>query len=71
MAAFVQLLHPSLGEIKGKPTDKCVAQFLGLQYATIKDRYAPPELVKYNENQTIDATSLGYDSPKSVDQSDY
>lgn len=52
------LNHPQLGEIHGKKGDG-VVQFLGLKYATLKDRFAPPELVT-SYNGPVDATRFGY-----------
>lgn len=50
--------HPAIGEIKGKPREE-VTQFLGLQYATLKDRFAPPMLKQYDGKATIDGTNIG------------
>ncbi|KAF5844230.1 hypothetical protein GGP41_002800 [Bipolaris sorokiniana] len=52
------LNHPALGEIKGNQRDG-VAQFLGLKYASIKDRFAPPELVDNYGPDNTDATKFG------------
>lgn len=35
-------------------------QCLGLQYATIADRFAPPQIKEYSSSETIDATKLGF-----------
>ncbi|CZR51768.1 related to carboxylesterase [Phialocephala subalpina] len=51
------LTHPSLGEVHGKSGDK-VAQFFGIKYASIKDIFAPSEVVKASDGK-IDATKLG------------
>lgn len=53
------LKHPALGEIKGNQRDG-VAQFLGLKYASIKDRFAPPELAGSYGPGNTDATKFGY-----------
>lgn len=53
------LKHPALGEIKGNQRDG-VAQFLGLKYASIKDRFAPPELADNYGSGNTDATKFGY-----------
>ena len=51
------LKHSSLGEIKGVVKGK-VIQFLGVKYATLKDKFAVAELWNGNEG-LIDATHLG------------
>jgi hypothetical protein len=53
------LKHEHLGELKGKSVDGAV-QFLGLKYASIKDRLAAPELVDSYGSGTTDATQFGY-----------
>lgn len=50
--------HTSLGEVKGNVVDG-TAQFLGLQYASLKDRFAPPQLVTDYGSKSIDATKYG------------
>jgi carboxylesterase type B len=53
------LEHDSLGELKGNTKDG-VAEFLGLKYATLKDRFASAELLdRYGPGPT-DATKYGY-----------
>ncbi|EUC44269.1 hypothetical protein COCMIDRAFT_98770 [Bipolaris oryzae ATCC 44560] len=52
------LKHPVLGEIEGNQRDG-VAQFLGLRYASIKDRFAPPELADNYGPGNTDATKFG------------
>lgn len=52
------LTHLSLGEVQGKADEK-VARFLGIKYASIKDIFAPSEVVKASDGK-IDATKLGY-----------
>lgn len=53
------LNHSQLGDIKGlKHDDKGVAQFLGIQYATIAHRFAAPQL-RTDYRGTIDATRRG------------
>jgi carboxylesterase type B len=51
--------HTELGEIKGNVVDSTV-QFLGLKYASLKDRLAPPQLVTSYGAGTIDASKHGY-----------
>ncbi len=54
-----RLKHQNLGQIQGKQGDG-VIQFLGIKYATVKDRFAGSELVEYgNGESVIDATNLG------------
>jgi hypothetical protein len=53
------LKHQKLGQIQGKQGDG-VVQFLGIKYATVKDRFAGSELVEYGSGESvIDATNLG------------
>ena len=49
--------HVELGEVKGNVTDG-TAQFLGLQYATLENRFAPPQL-KTKYEARIDASKFG------------
>jgi hypothetical protein len=53
------LKHEHLGELKGKSVDG-IAQFLGLKYASIKDRLAAPELVENYGAGATDASKFGY-----------
>ena len=53
------LNHPDLGQIDGVSVDGTV-QFLGLKYASIEDRFAPPKLVTKLGSSPIDATKYGY-----------
>jgi len=54
-----QIKHQKLGEIQGRQGDG-VIQFLGIKYATLKDRFAGSELVEYSGTQSvIDGTKLG------------
>lgn len=55
--------HPTLGPIQGIQRYADVNQFLGVQYATLKDRFAQGELLEqYKSVPTgaLDATKLGY-----------
>ncbi|KAJ4179562.1 hypothetical protein NW767_014598 [Fusarium falciforme] len=52
------LSHPLIGNITGSLGDG-VIQYLGVRYATIANRLAPPELVQRYPNGTVDATKLG------------
>jgi carboxylesterase type B len=51
------LNHAHLGELKGNAVDKAV-QFLGLKYASLKDRFSAPELVD-SYGGGADATRYG------------
>jgi carboxylesterase type B len=54
-----QIAHQKLGEIRGLRGDR-VVQFLGIKYASLKDRFAASQLVEYDGAQSvIDATKLG------------
>ncbi|KAL5317254.1 hypothetical protein ACEPPN_014349 [Leptodophora sp. 'Broadleaf-Isolate-01'] len=50
--------HPSLGLIRGKVTED-VVQFLGIKYASIKDRFAASEVFDHRGGNAIDATKPG------------
>ena len=55
-----QIKHQTLGEIQGRQGNG-VVQFLGIKYASLKDKFAGSELVEYGETQgVIDGTQLGY-----------
>jgi len=50
--------HVDLGNLKGKVVDGTV-QFLGLKYASLADRFAPPQLVTSYGSEPLDATKYG------------
>jgi hypothetical protein len=51
--------HPSLGEIHGVQKDGIV-QFLGIKYASLKDRFAKSEILGRGvEGSIIDGTKHG------------
>lgn len=53
------LKHENIGEIHGVLGDE-VVQFLGVKYATLKDRFAESQLMDYDaENSVVDATRMG------------
>jgi hypothetical protein len=52
------LQHSELGELKGNIIDG-VAQFLGLKYATLKNRLATAELLSNYGQEPTDATKYG------------
>lgn len=49
----------SLGDIRGKSHDG-VVQYLGLKYATLKNRLADAQLVEKRDGDILDATKDGY-----------
>jgi len=53
------LRHPHIGDVIGNADNQDVSRYLGLQYATLADRFAPPQMKAYTQNNTIDATSHG------------
>ena len=55
------LSHPDLGKVQGKPGEG-VIQYLGIKYASVENRLAPPELIQQYSG-TIDGTKLGYVFP--------
>lgn len=54
-------LETPYGIFTGRAGDGCV-QYLGIQYATLKDQLAAPTLVELGRDKkaNIDATSFGY-----------
>jgi hypothetical protein len=52
------LQHSKLGQLNGKVIEG-TAQFLGLEYATLKNRLATAELLNKYEQGPIDATKYG------------
>lgn len=61
MATHETINHPTIGPLKGIKLSSKVIQFLGIQYATLKDRFARGELlVQYPSAWGIlDATKFG------------
>lgn len=53
------LNHPSIGKVVGNADREHVTRYLGLQYATLVGRFAPPRMKEYTQNDTIDATVHG------------
>ncbi|KAK5127009.1 hypothetical protein LTR85_008368 [Meristemomyces frigidus] len=57
--ATTTLSHPTIGSINGTTAKPGVKQYLGLQYATLADRFAPAALKEYTANDSLDATQVG------------
>jgi hypothetical protein len=55
---FTTLEHAKLGKINGVAVDGTV-QFRGLKYASLENRFAPPQLVTSYETQSTGATKYG------------
>jgi hypothetical protein len=53
------LRHPAIGDVIGNADSEGVVQYLGLQYATLADRFAPPQLKQYSLDSNVDATRNG------------
>lgn len=51
--------HSTIGDIKTTKIRDGVRQFLGIQYATLQNRFAAPEISVYNGSKVIDGTKLG------------
>ena len=51
--------HPSIGQIRGIQRLEGVIDFLGVQYATLKDGYARGELKTLFPGDLLDATKHG------------
>lgn len=47
-----------LGQIRGKSGDG-VTQYLGIKYATLKDRFADAQLIEERHGDMLDATTDG------------
>jgi len=59
------LHHPTIGRIRGMRRSPEVDQYLGIQYATLKDRFSRGELPQYDPSDTdgaLNATKFGYES---------
>ena len=52
-------LKTNFGEFKGKAGDG-VVQYLGVKFATLKDRLATPVEIENYGLDVVDATQLGY-----------
>lgn len=48
----------SLGEIRGKTVDG-ISQYLGVKYASLKNRLADAELIEKRDGDILDATKDG------------
>jgi hypothetical protein len=57
--ATASLNHPAIGKFVGNTDCEYVTRYLGLQYATLTDRFAPPQMKSYTQKDTIDATAYG------------
>jgi hypothetical protein len=53
------IYHPDIGNVIGNTDSEGVVQYLGLQYATLTDRFAPPQLKHYSSDGDVDATRNG------------
>lgn len=52
------ILKTATGSFKGKKGDG-VTQYLGVQYARLRDQLAPPEMVREYGDGTVDASMYG------------
>ena len=61
-ATLERISHPTIGPIQGIRRCPNVNQFLGIQYATLKNRFARGSLPEYplSSSGTVDATKFGY-----------
>ncbi|KAK4507867.1 hypothetical protein PRZ48_001602 [Zasmidium cellare] len=59
MSKTVPFSHPTIGELTGTHSDSGINCFLGIQYATIQDRFSSPEIKQYHEPGKIDCTKPG------------
>jgi hypothetical protein len=58
-ASFETTNHATIGGIRGLKRSKQVTQYRGVQYATLKDRFARAELVETYQGGVLDATTFG------------
>lgn len=58
---FTEILHPEIGRIRGLQRSNDIIQFLGIQYATLENRFARGVLRDYAESpeEVLDATNVG------------
>ena len=54
--------HKELGAVKGNTKDG-VTEFLGIKYASLENRFAPPSLVTSYGAGPLDATKFGCANP--------
>lgn len=59
MQTTTTLKHPSVGNVVGNAEYEDVARYLGLQYATLADRFSPPQMKEYQRDGEVDATKNG------------
>lgn len=59
MTKTISFSHPDIGELTGTQSDSGINRFLGVQYATIQDRFASPEMTRYDKAETVDGTKPG------------
>ena len=59
MSKITTLKHPDIGSVVGNADGEGVTRYLGLQYAILSDRFAPPQLKQYSQDDTVDATRNG------------
>lgn len=53
------LKHPTIGNVVGDAASEDVSKYLGIQYATLTDRFSPPQIKEYPQGGTVDATKYG------------
>ena len=59
-ASFERIHHTTIGSIQGLKRSEQVTQYLGVQYATLKDRFTRAELIDtYIQSEVLDATTFG------------
>ncbi|KAF2172475.1 hypothetical protein M409DRAFT_63148 [Zasmidium cellare ATCC 36951] len=63
MAKKTTLSHAAIGELIGTQSDSGINRFLGLQYATLKDHFASPEIKHYQGAENVDCTKPGPQPP--------
>jgi hypothetical protein len=59
MAHTTTISHPSIGSITASTSKPGVVQLLGVQYATLKDRFSQPVMKEYGPNDPLNATKVG------------
>lgn len=58
--ATTVLEHPAIGKVVGNAESEDVTKYLGIQYATLADRFSPPQMKQYTASGQVDAIKNGY-----------
>lgn len=64
--ATTMLDHPTIGKVVGNGESGDVTKYLGVQYATLTDRFSPPQMKQYAQGEDVDATRNGYTAQQTI-----